>query len=83
MNGLSFAAVVRTATILAAILLVVRTAAASDFDTCANASGDTATTACTRAITSRQYSGRNLAVLYFNRGVLYRHNGDLDHAIAD
>src|SRR5882672_9868077 len=58
-------------------------APANDFDTCAKASGDVAIAACTRAINSGRWRGRDLAVLYFNRGVEYDAKGDLDRGIAD
>jgi tetratricopeptide (TPR) repeat protein len=39
-----------------------------DFDICYRESGDEAIDACTRAIASGKYRGRDLAVLYSNRG---------------
>src|SRR6516225_4005720 len=70
-------------------------AAADDWETCAKASGDTAIAACTRAIASPRFKGRDLVRLYYNRGIEYdekrdydrgnawRNKGDLDRAIAD
>src|SRR5262245_57853015 len=55
----------------------------ADVQTCENASGDVAIAACTRAIESRTFSGRDLALLYFKRGIEWRAKGDLDRAIAD
>src|ERR1700756_5394255 len=60
-----------------------KTIAADDGETCVNASGEVAITACTRAISSGRYKGRNLAVLYGNRGAEYDDKGDPDLAIAD
>jgi len=44
-------------------------AVADDRGTCADASGDEAIAACTRAITSGRYRGNDLARLFINRGV--------------
>jgi tetratricopeptide (TPR) repeat protein len=60
-----------------------RVAAADDFTTCAKESGDVALAACSRAIASGRYSGRDLAVLYGNRGVEYGNKHDFDRALAD
>src|ERR1700728_1895285 len=68
---------------------------AADTDVCAQASGDEAIAACTRAIGSGRVQGRALASLYFNRGIeyaakgddnrgnAYHAKGDDDRAIAD
>jgi len=45
-------------------------AAADDFDDCANLEGSVALNACTRGISSGKFQGRDLAKLYYNRGVL-------------
>jgi tetratricopeptide (TPR) repeat protein len=58
-------------------------APANDQNTCANASGDVAIAACTRAINSGRLRGHDLAVAYYNRGIEYRAKGDSDRAIAD
>jgi lipoprotein NlpI len=55
-------------------------ARADDRYTCAIGRGDDAIEACSRAIASRRYSGRDLAAIYYNRG-MERHgrpgeNGD-------
>jgi tetratricopeptide (TPR) repeat protein len=47
------------------------------------ATADAAITACTGAIASNKYSGRNLATFYGIRGSAYLIKGDNDHAIAD
>src|SRR5215468_6224374 len=49
------------------VWLAATRAAADDFETCARASGDQAIAACTRAINSGRYSGRELADLFNNR----------------
>src|SRR5437588_5235019 len=58
-------------------------AQADDYRTCARASGEVAISACTRAIASRGSKGRDLARLFYNRGVEYSRKSDLDRAIAD
>jgi len=58
-------------------------AVAADADVCAKASGDEAIAACTRAIGSSRVQGRELALVYFNRGIEYAAKGDDDRAIAD
>ena len=50
-----------------AVWLTATPAAADDLATCANASGDQAVLACTRAIDSGRYSGRDLIALLTNR----------------
>src|SRR5262249_42070343 len=54
---------------------------ADDRDTCAKESGETAIAACTRAIQSKKFKGRDLAAVYNSRGSAY--GSDLDRAIAD
>jgi tetratricopeptide (TPR) repeat protein len=56
---------------------------ADDFETCAKSSGDVAIAGCTRAIGSGKYKGRDLAVLYTNRGIEWHTKGQGDRAIAD
>ena len=56
---------------------------ADDFETCAKSSGDLAIAACTRAIASSSYKGRDLAALHTNRGVEWHNKGENDRAIAD
>ena len=58
-------------------------AAADDRETCAKAWGDTAIAACTRAIASPRFKGRDLVRLYYNRGIEYDEKRDYDRAIAD
>ena len=55
----------------------------ADSRTCSNASGEVAIAACNRAIQSRTFRGRGLAVLYQNRGVEWDAKRDYDRAIAD
>ncbi len=66
-----------------AVILAVQPATADDFDTCTKASGDVAIAACTRSIASGRYKGRDLAIIYTNRGNEWRAKGDFDGAIAD
>jgi hypothetical protein len=68
---------------VALIMSGVPATAADDRETCRNASGDVAITACTRLIESGKYGGHDLAILYTNRGVEYSLKRDLDRAIAD
>src|SRR5687767_2043593 len=49
------------------VWLAAPAAAADDRETCLKESGDAAIAACTRAINSGRYSGRQLAVLLVNR----------------
>src|SRR5579863_4786265 len=73
------------AVLLVAVMLTASagTAVAADNEACENGSGDAAIAACSRAIASKKYSGRNLERLYNFRGVAYRRKGDPDKAIAD
>ena len=60
---------------LSAVLVTtlwVTAAAADDPDTCRKGSGEVAISACTRAITSGQYHGLDLALLFYNRADRYR-----------
>jgi len=56
---------------------------ADDVDTCGRASGDEAIAACTRAIDSGRYSGRQLAALFNNRCSEWNGKQERDKAIAD
>ncbi|MGY8682072.1 tetratricopeptide repeat protein [Bradyrhizobium sp. UFLA05-153] len=58
-------------------------AAADDKQTCADESGDIAIAACSRAIESGSWQGRDLAEIYGIRGAEHANKGDLDRAIAD
>jgi Tfp pilus assembly protein PilF len=58
-------------------------AKAYDAKACTKESGDVAIDACTRAISSKHYSGHVLARLYLNRGVERRAKEDYDTALAD
>ena len=57
--------------------------AATDRATCAKESGEAAIAACSRAIASGRYRGRDLAELHFNRAVEYGDSRDDANAIAD
>ena len=52
-------------------------------DRCFQEAGDTAITACTRAIQSGHFSGAQLATIYDNRAMELRERGEYDRAIAD
>jgi tetratricopeptide (TPR) repeat protein len=58
-------------------------AAADEWDACVKLSDDLAVAGCSRAIDSRQYTGRSLARLYTRRGGAYQAHNDLDRAMAD
>ena len=58
-------------------------AATDDAETCTREHGDAAIMACTRAISSHRYAGRDLDVLHYDRGTAYYLKGDFDHAITD
>jgi len=66
-----------------AILSVSLAGAADDWKTCAEAPDDVAIAACTRAIDSGTYEGRDLSRLHNSRGIAWHDKGDLDRAIAD
>src|SRR6187401_1558794 len=69
-------------TFTSTVWLTATPAAADDYETCAKASGDQAIAACTRAIDSGRYSGRQLVVLFTNRCVELN-DTQSDKAIAD
>ena len=74
--------------VLACMAVVVlaglpRVAAADEWDSCVKLSDDLAVAGCSRAIDSRQYTGRSLARLYARRGGAYQTQGDLNRAMAD
>ena len=56
---------------------------ADDAQTCTNGSGETAITACSRAIASGAITGKALALAYSNRGVEWQARGEFVKAIAD
>jgi lipoprotein NlpI len=56
---------------------------ANDADTCVKGDGDAKITACTNAIQSGRWRGRDIAWAYVNRGWAYDVNEDYDRAIAD
>ena len=65
------------------VWLAAPATAADDRDTCREASGDAAIAACTRAINSGRYSGRQLAVLLTNRCAEWPGKQENDKAIED
>ena len=69
--------------IAGALLALAGPAAADDFDTCYEATGDVAIAACDRAIASGRYSGTKLSQLYNNRGAEYRKKAEYGRAVAD
>jgi tetratricopeptide (TPR) repeat protein len=68
---------------LLALAVSPRPAVADDYDTCEKESGDVAIAACTRALATGRYKGRQLAAIYDNRGVEYAAKRDFDRAVAD
>jgi tetratricopeptide (TPR) repeat protein len=60
-----------------------RAAAADEWDSCVKLSDDLAVAGCSRAIDSREYTGRSLARLYARRGGAYQAQGDVNRAVAD
>jgi tetratricopeptide (TPR) repeat protein len=61
----------------------VSPAFAQTTELCVKGSGDAQIAACTKAIASGQWKGRNLAWAFGNRGYGHWGKGDLDRAIAD
>lgn len=68
---------------LTALSVAPRPAAADDYETCEKQSGDVAIAACTRALATGRYKGRQLAATYDNRGVEYAAKREFDKAFAD
>ena len=68
---------------LLALAVSPRPAAADDYATCEKESGDVAIAACTRALATGGYKGRQLAAIYDNRGVEYANKREFDKAFAD
>jgi tetratricopeptide (TPR) repeat protein len=59
-------------------------ALADDLIDCSNiANADIAIPACTRLITSRQMTGRDLALIYANRGWAWKRKGEAGKALSD
>jgi len=58
-------------------------ARADDARTCATQSGSAAIVGCTRAIASRRFAHRELALLHYRRAMLLRELNELDRAITD
>jgi tetratricopeptide (TPR) repeat protein len=76
----------RTLAVLAltsTVWLAVTPAAADDVNTCEHASGDEGIAACTRAINSGRYSGRELGALFHIRCFMLNRKEERDKAIAD
>ncbi len=67
----------------ATVRLAATPAAADDYGTCGKASGDEAIAACTRAIDSDRYGGRQLAALFNNRCSEWNGKQESDKAFAD
>jgi len=65
------------------MVLPVAPVVADDRMTCADASGDEAIAACTRAIEAKKAKGHDLAELYFYRGFEFHNKEDYDRAIAE
>jgi tetratricopeptide (TPR) repeat protein len=63
--------------------LLASKATADDRDICVKETGDVAIAACTRAITSGQYSGERLAKIYQYRCARYLVKSDYKLAISD
>jgi hypothetical protein len=55
----------------------------TDFQSCETSLGDEGLAACDRAIASGKFAGRNLSLLYSDRGFLRMQKGELDLAMAD
>jgi tetratricopeptide (TPR) repeat protein len=58
-------------------------ARADDAKTCADGIGEEKIAACTNAIKSGRWSGRDLAWAYDNRGYIYGFKGEFERALAD
>ena len=54
-----------------------------DYQTCETSPGDEGLAACDRAIAAGKFLGRNLSLLYSDRGFLRMQKGELDLALAD
>ncbi len=55
----------------------------ADYQTCETSPGDEGLAACDRAIAAGKFLGRNLSLLYSDRGFLRMQKGELDLALAD
>jgi hypothetical protein len=70
--------------LIAGALFAVPPAAADDWKTCTSIGGaDVIIAACTRAITSGQYSTQNAATLYTSRAIAYGAKSQSDRASQD
>jgi tetratricopeptide (TPR) repeat protein len=63
--------------------LVTSPGVTTDRETCVEQTGDVAIAACTRLITSGDFSGNSLAVIYYNRGLTWYDKSEFDRAIQD
>jgi Tfp pilus assembly protein PilF len=74
-----------TAIIAVSVILCGAAAAGpkEDQHTCAAESGDVAITACTRAIQSGAFTGKDLAILYVNRGAEWQNKNEYDKELDD
>jgi tetratricopeptide (TPR) repeat protein len=50
---------------------------------CTQVQGDESLNACTRLINSGKYSGQGLAILYYNRGIIYFNRNDYASAVRE
>ena len=64
-------------------VMLAEPAAADDPETCRVESGDVAIAACTRAIESGKYRGKDLSAIYGNRCAEYNKRNDNDRVLAD
>ncbi len=71
------------AVLIVAIFGASYPAAADDPETCRKADGPVSVNACTDAIASGKFQGRDLAALYLNRGFIASKLNDVDRAIQD
>jgi tetratricopeptide (TPR) repeat protein len=55
----------------------------ADYQSCETSPGDDGLAACDRAIASSKFTGRNLSLLYSDRGFLRMQKGELDLALPD
>jgi lipoprotein NlpI len=83
MAGISSRALAGMVAVAALFAQPAATQPADDRATCEKASEDVAIAACSRAIASGKYKGRDLAELYNHRGFERGAKRDLDRAIAD
>lgn len=78
-----FGRVLVNLSLVAPLSVVAVPAAAVDRQTCFEETGEVAIAACTRLISSGEFDGDALAVIYFDRGVTWYTIGEYDRAIQD